>query len=924
MDSAAIGTAVSSAPLHEAHPAGGVVAPTPLGLVPRSGGNTSVTTSFWPGFAGAGNQSGQAASAAPPTNRTLWSVYTGAQATSPSGISAAASPAVAYGTVYEGTGSAGGVVALNATTGALVWSTELPFRLPVYGSLLVADHIVFAPGWSSPINGSGALFALNASDGNLLWSASLGVAGPLLAPPNLVDGVVVDADASIGDAYGWSERGTPLYRTPLLTPPLTEPVDRPISVLSPAQPLALAVAGPYLVAYNATNGAPYGGVSWSPFLLASPSNGSASQTDYVWQPTGPTGSSSNVALAILGENAGPTTPSEVVVLATLGVPGHPALGTPVVASWTAPSGGEGFVGTPTVLGQRGSNLTFALVQLNGTIVVFHFALNSTGAGVLAPREFIPWTSSLYPGIPAGSMVGTGGPGGELLLGSPDGQVEAISVASRSVLWDLNTTAPVLSSPALANAQLFVANERGVLRAIGGPSVPPLEPRLLLSVSAPPWIKALDQVNISVGVKLWYPNGTIVPANASTVTMAAQAGNVTGSPALTSPRGVANFTYDAPSVSREINATLFVNATWGSIRNGTSVTVVVVPPRLVNNTPLSILADPVPPPSIRAGQAIPIAFTATVGPGGPALDGAFVQFTAFGGTSYVAYGYTNASGMVNTTFVASKSSTGTATAGLTVTVEKAGYELGTYSWVTEVNPLALLVLSFTPASLLVLTNATEAVDVVVNSTAGVPVQNAVVSLVPPSLGGNLSTPGGLTDARGTLAVTYTAPAHVSPPGLAGFIQVRVTASGYTTVNGEVPVTVVPNGTASSPGSQGPSSSNPLAGLSAGEAWGVLALLGLLVLVVLLLMLRRPRPPRAKPSVWEEWEPEKEPSRGRAGWTASGEKGALTGRGEAKEESSPEAPPREGAPPSLRPSSGKPSPPGPSAEPERPEQGTADDL
>ncbi len=822
--------------------------PGQLGGTP--GGNLTLSSASWPGFAGGGNLSGTSLSAAPVHNGTLWSAYTGDIALPPSGPPAIGSPVVAGGLVYEGTGPGGGVVALNASTGANVWTSTLPLRLPVFGGLLEGDHKVFVPVWQDPSNGSGMLFALNASTGAILWSESVGVRGPLVAPPNLVDGVVLAADdsSSGGYAYGWTEGGLPIFSLPL-----GGPVDQAISVLSPQQPLALAVAGPHLVAFNATNGQAYPGISWSPMSLPYSSNGSAVQTRYLWRASGT--ASYEVPLAIVADDAGGSGPSQVQVLDPLGLPGSIAPpSSPVIASWTTPGVSEGFVGSPTILGDGAGNLSFAVEQVNGTVAVFRFALNATGHGVLGLRAFVPWSVGSPTSRPVGSPVSTGGPGGDLVLGTPDGRVEVLSVASRSVLWRCTLPSPVLLSPALANAEVLVSDEQGVLHAIGGSSTPPpASPRLRLTVHAPLWFVGSNRTGFNVSAQVWSPNGTQDAAQSALLAASATSGTVLGSPATANALGVANFTYRAPTVTKETNATIFVNATWQNLTNGTSVQVVIVPPQLVSNTPLSILASPSPPPSVRSAQSVHIVFTVDVGTGGPPLSGALASFTAFGGSSTVASAYTNSSGGVNTTFLAASSSGSAISAGLTLTVEKAGYEIGTYAWVTEVNPLPALVLQFTPGSLLLYSNASEAFQVTVNSTSGVPVANAVVSLLGPSVGGNLSVPGGLTDVRGALEATYTAPSHVRAPGGSGMILVSASASGYATVSGELPLTVVANGTTSKGNSPSNGAGNPLAGLPAWAAWALLALLVALALGCILLLWRRPRAPHPRGrSVWEEFE------------------------------------------------------------------------
>ena len=124
------------------------------------------------------------------TGAELWS-YT---ATGP--VHVTSSPAVANGVVYIGSPTAnsnGGndtLYALNASTGALLWSFtpvyHSPLQLTFYSSPAVADGVVYI----SSNNSAGTIreayvYALNAETGALLWSytiaASIGASSPAVA-----------------------------------------------------------------------------------------------------------------------------------------------------------------------------------------------------------------------------------------------------------------------------------------------------------------------------------------------------------------------------------------------------------------------------------------------------------------------------------------------------------------------------------------------------------------------------------------------------------------------------------------------------------------------------------------------------------------------------------------------------------------------
>jgi hypothetical protein len=101
-------------------------------------------------------------------------------------IAGASNPAVANGVVYFG--ESGGVnnkgimYALNASTGAALWSFSMP--LPGGFSPAVANGIVYI------FSDDGYIYALNASTGDQLWRYFIGIGGPGISGPVVVDGVL--------------------------------------------------------------------------------------------------------------------------------------------------------------------------------------------------------------------------------------------------------------------------------------------------------------------------------------------------------------------------------------------------------------------------------------------------------------------------------------------------------------------------------------------------------------------------------------------------------------------------------------------------------------------------------------------------------------------------------------------------------------
>jgi uncharacterized repeat protein (TIGR01451 family) len=103
------------------------------------------------------------------TGAGLWSISIG---------SSDSSPAVVNGVVYAGYGFGAGLYALNATTGAILWT----FATPVESSPAVANGVVYVG------SDDGNVYALNASTGAMLWSYTTG--GGVQSSPAVANGVV--------------------------------------------------------------------------------------------------------------------------------------------------------------------------------------------------------------------------------------------------------------------------------------------------------------------------------------------------------------------------------------------------------------------------------------------------------------------------------------------------------------------------------------------------------------------------------------------------------------------------------------------------------------------------------------------------------------------------------------------------------------
>ncbi len=136
------------------------------------------------------------------TGALLWSYTTGGPVES--------SPAVANGVVYVGSDNHN-VYALNESTGALVWSYTTGDE--VSSSPAVANGIVYVGSWDHN------MYGLNASTGSLLWSYNMGY--DVLSSPAVADGVVYVAsyDGNL-DAFGLAGASTAIAQS---DPPPLDP-----------------------------------------------------------------------------------------------------------------------------------------------------------------------------------------------------------------------------------------------------------------------------------------------------------------------------------------------------------------------------------------------------------------------------------------------------------------------------------------------------------------------------------------------------------------------------------------------------------------------------------------------------------------------------------------------------------------------------
>jgi outer membrane protein assembly factor BamB len=164
--------------------------------------------------------------------------------TLPTRGSIASSPAVVGGVVYAGSGD-GRVFALNAGTGAVIWAAAV--GVDVGSSPVVVDGVVY-------VGGFGKVLALNAATGAVIWTAQTG--DRVMDSPAVADGVVyvraLDGKAyALDAATGFTEWVTTIGGKPTFAVPA--------SISAPVVANGMVyVAGPWdgkLYGLNAATGA---------------------------------------------------------------------------------------------------------------------------------------------------------------------------------------------------------------------------------------------------------------------------------------------------------------------------------------------------------------------------------------------------------------------------------------------------------------------------------------------------------------------------------------------------------------------------------------------------------------------------------------------------------------------------------------------
>jgi outer membrane protein assembly factor BamB len=108
-------------------------------------------------------------------------------------------PIVAQGKVFVvGSGPPSTLFALNAQTGATVWSQPVPSGFGDWIGAAYENGVLFVVPNSNAVFGSGAMFAFSASDGTQLWSANLPGQYSFSSAPTAKNGIVYTGGAGDG------------------------------------------------------------------------------------------------------------------------------------------------------------------------------------------------------------------------------------------------------------------------------------------------------------------------------------------------------------------------------------------------------------------------------------------------------------------------------------------------------------------------------------------------------------------------------------------------------------------------------------------------------------------------------------------------------------------------------------------------------
>lgn len=347
-------------------------------------------------------------------------------------------PAVAYGIVYVG--SFRGVYALNASSGALVWSYSTGGGAS--SSPAIADGVMY-------IGYAGGVDALDAYSGNRLWTFTTGKLVSY-SSPTIVDGIVYFGSGD-NKVYALNAHNGAVIWTYT-----TDSSGYSYPVSSPAVFGGVVYVGSYdynVYALNASNGRKLWNFTTGGAVSSSPVVGGGA-----------------VYVGSFDHN----------VYSLDALTGN--------KRWSYRTG-DGVYSSPSFyagglyIGSRDSKL-YVFDAFSGTLLwstpTTGMIDNSSPVGVNTVVDVDPVTGGLYYS-------------GVVYVGSSDGRIYAFDPSNGNIIWSYNTFSPVLT-PAIAGGILYVISCNNTLYAFGPPSMyptptpsPPLTPTPTLTPSPIPTV-----------------------------------------------------------------------------------------------------------------------------------------------------------------------------------------------------------------------------------------------------------------------------------------------------------------------------------------------------------------------------------------------------------------------------------------------------
>ena len=431
----------------------------------------------------------------------------------------------------------------------------------VYASPAVSDGLVFIPSWD------GTLYVIDENTGQLKWSFNTGA--PIFSSPAVSTGTVFLASRN-GVLYALNEQsGSVIWSHPTPNYPITSSplvADGKVFFGNWCGGMLCNPAGHFVALDSAT-----GTILWlaatvpSAAVVSSPSidNGHV----FFGEDDG--------TVVSLNETTGKAVWS-VVPSGNVFVRTAPAVANGMLFFGT----GKNFVALDELTGATrwtfktgGVNATSAAVS-NG-IVYFGtgdgrvLALNATTGASKWPS---PGTTTA--GVSSSPALSLGS--GVLYVGSNDHYLYALNATNGNRLWRYSTSAPVFSSPAVADGRVFFGSLDNSVYALG-----PVVPQLQVSISPSESILRSGEISTLTTTV----SNASAPVSGATLALASSGGTFT-QPVMTMP-GVYVSNFTAPSVTSSTTTLITVTANKSGFTGNsgqTSITVNPLPTLTVAVTP----------------------------------------------------------------------------------------------------------------------------------------------------------------------------------------------------------------------------------------------------------------------------------------------------------------------------------------------------